>query len=375
MKTPTKIAFALIVAASTSIYAQNNSNKGYENNSQTKNDSLGLAGDNLDLSAVLNIFKQAKDLETFEKNLNAADEKVNNLDLNHDGQVDYIRVVESSNDSIHTLVLQVPVSKSESQDVAVIQVEKVDKSTAHVQIVGDEALYGKNYVIEPKDDSRTEQQQSGKPQNGSNTSTNNKNALNYSKNITNPSNNDVVINANTNTDNSIYYNNYPQSFVNAWGWGSVSVMFGPSYSYWNSPYYWGYYPTGWYCWSPFGCYAYHQRIMSYGYYNNYGRGNYNHMRLAYNGYYGGRVYSPYVQKTIKSSGSVYGHNTFVINNSFHNNTQVTNHMLNNGGWNNHHNDNFGGGWHGGAHGGGIRMGAGGHGGGGHMGGGVRGGRH
>ncbi len=61
MKTSTIIALTLIVA-SIRIYAQNNRNTGYENNSQTKTDSLGLAGDNLNLLAVLNIFKKAKHL-------------------------------------------------------------------------------------------------------------------------------------------------------------------------------------------------------------------------------------------------------------------------------------------------------------------------
>lgn len=371
MKTLAKIAFTLMVAT-TSVYAQNTNNLDYQNNSQTKDDTLGLAGDNLDLSSVLNIFKQAKDVEAFEKNLNAADSKVNNLDLNHDGQVDYIRVAESGNDSMHTLVLQVPVSKSESQDVAVIQVEKVDKNTAHVQIVGDETLYGKNYVIEPKDDSKVAQQPAVNQQKGSGPASSSGQSLNYSQNIVNTSNSDVVVNSNSTANSSIYYNNYPTSFVNAWTWGPVSFMFAPRYSYWNSPYYWGYYPLGWYGWSPFGCYAYHQRIMGYGYYNNYCRGNYNHMRLSYNVYYGNRVSSVYVQKTARPSGSVYGHNTFVVNNSFHNNTQFTNHLQNNGGWNNHHRDNFGGGWHGGGYSGGGRM-AGGavHMGGGHMGGGHR----
>src|ERR1700757_4054105 len=118
---------------------------------QSPKDSLGLPGDNLDLAAVLNIFKESTSTEDFEKKLNAADTKINNLDLNHDGQVDYIRVIESGNDKNRELVLQVPVSKSESQDVAVIQLEKKDNNLAHVQIVGDETLYGKNYIIEPQE--------------------------------------------------------------------------------------------------------------------------------------------------------------------------------------------------------------------------------
>ncbi len=42
--------------------------------------------------------------------------------------------------------------KTESQDVAVILLDKV-KGKVSLQIVGDEELYGKDYVIEPKGNS------------------------------------------------------------------------------------------------------------------------------------------------------------------------------------------------------------------------------
>jgi len=53
----------------------------------------GLPGDNLNLYGVLNLFQQSPTLEQFEKSLNAEDQKVNNLDLNNDGKIDYIHVV------------------------------------------------------------------------------------------------------------------------------------------------------------------------------------------------------------------------------------------------------------------------------------------
>ncbi|MFZ6011030.1 MAG: hypothetical protein ACOYXT_11855, partial [Bacteroidota bacterium] len=123
-------------------------------NSFSQSDSLGMAGDHLDLKAVLTIFKESANTEEFEKKLNAADTKVNNLDLNGDGQVDYLRVIDTKKEDEHSIIIQAPISKSESQDIAVIHVEKKGDNNAHLQIVGDETLYGKDYIIEPDDEGK-----------------------------------------------------------------------------------------------------------------------------------------------------------------------------------------------------------------------------
>ena len=57
--------------------------------------------DNLDLEAVASLFGEAKNLEDFEKKLNDPETKISNLDLNEDGEVDYLRVVENSDDKTH----------------------------------------------------------------------------------------------------------------------------------------------------------------------------------------------------------------------------------------------------------------------------------
>jgi hypothetical protein len=41
------------------------------------------------------------------------------------------------------------VSSTEFQDVAVIEVSKNNSGRAIVQIIGDEALYGRDYIVEP----------------------------------------------------------------------------------------------------------------------------------------------------------------------------------------------------------------------------------
>lgn len=121
---------------------------------QTDDDtaSLGLPGDNLDLYAVLTLFQKSKTIEAFEKSLNDEQTKINNLDLNLDKKVDFIKVKTTQEDSSYTFILQVDVTKTETQDVAVILLNK-DKGKVSLQIVGDEALYGKDYVIEPKGNS------------------------------------------------------------------------------------------------------------------------------------------------------------------------------------------------------------------------------
>ena len=63
--------------------------------SQTEKDTalLGLPGDNLDLYAVLNLFQKSKTIEDFEKSLNDEKTGINNLDLDLDKKVDFIKVV------------------------------------------------------------------------------------------------------------------------------------------------------------------------------------------------------------------------------------------------------------------------------------------
>ncbi|MFT5860929.1 MAG: hypothetical protein ACI865_003045 [Flavobacteriaceae bacterium] len=115
-------------------------------------DSTGMEGDNLDLNGVLELFKDSEDIEDFEQKLNTESNGVNNLDLDEDGEVDYIRVVDHADGDAHSFALQVPVSESESQDVAVIEMEEVDDETVNLQVIGDSELYGEDFMVEPADE-------------------------------------------------------------------------------------------------------------------------------------------------------------------------------------------------------------------------------
>jgi len=172
----------------------------------TEADSTGLEGDNLDLNAVLEIFKESESPEDFEKKLNSESNNVNNLDLNEDGEVDYIRVVDSGDSAAHALTLQVPVTESESQDVAVIEIEETAKDTANLQIVGDEELYGENYILVPQAKSSS-----------------------------------VVM-------------------LNVYSWRPVRHMWGPKYVFWVSPWRYKHHPKWYRPWKRVHWNVYHGRV-------------------------------------------------------------------------------------------------------------------
>ncbi|WP_123922179.1 hypothetical protein [Flavobacterium plurextorum] len=195
--------------------------------SQTNDEpvALGLPGDNLNLYAVLDVFQKSKTLEDFEKALNDPETKVNNLDLNNDGEIDYIEIESHKEGNTHVIVLQVAVNSKETQDVAVIEVDKDKKNNVHVQAIGDEDLYGKNYIVEPADTV------SGTPNPG------------YKGDQTVIINNNTTNNYNTTTSPS-----YVSTSVSAWP--VVLFLFSPVYVAYRSPWYWGYYPPYWRPWRP-----------------------------------------------------------------------------------------------------------------------------
>ena len=158
------------------------------------------AADGLDLKAVGELFKNSKDAAAFEKALNDPDQGVNNLDLDDNGEVDYIRVLDEVSGNTHVLVMQVQLSKTEYQDVATIEVEKSNDGNYNVQLHGNKQIYGVNYYVHP-----------------------------------------VGVN-----------------------WASVafvSWLYRPYYKPYRSPYYWGYYPRYWRPWRPLSLSVYRTRTV------------------------------------------------------------------------------------------------------------------
>lgn len=162
-----------------------------------------VPGDNFSLEGALELFKKSASPEEFERLLNSESSNVNNLDLNGDGLIDYVKVVAHQDRNVHIFVLQAVISKDERQDVAVIELEKLEDGKAVLQIVGDADIYGIETIIEPTTE--------------------------------------VRVNAGTTTSHTV---------VNVWAWPSVQYIYGPYYAGWVSPWAWSYYPRWWSPWRP-----------------------------------------------------------------------------------------------------------------------------
>ncbi len=113
----------------------------YAGNYDVTVQTLTPASDGLDLKAVGALLKKARDAESLERLINDPKEGVNNLDLNGDGKVDYIKVTEYGDDNVRGFALTTEPAKGEEQEIATIEVEK-SKDKAQVEIQGNEQIYG-----------------------------------------------------------------------------------------------------------------------------------------------------------------------------------------------------------------------------------------
>ena len=102
----------------------------------------------LDLNAVAAAFAQSATIRDFELLLNTSRYMLSNLDLNGDGYVDYIRVLETQRGYTHVLLLQAVVGLNLYQDVATIVAESTPGRT-YVQVIGAQYIYGTGYIVEP----------------------------------------------------------------------------------------------------------------------------------------------------------------------------------------------------------------------------------
>ncbi len=227
---------------------------------------LGLPGDNLNLYAVMNLFQESETLEGFERSLNDPEIMVNNLDLNGNSLVDYIMVLDYKEDNIHSIVLRVALNKNEFQDVAVFTVEKFRDGSVQIQLVGDEALYGKNYIIEPI---------YAETPNPGYTGTVSQQTTSAKRNVT------VV--------QTTYYE--------VASWPVIVYISRPAYRVYRSSWGWGYYPSYWSPWAPsywHYYYGYHYNCYDH-YYAYYRPWRHHRSRHYHTTYYSGiRTYSPTV---------------------------------------------------------------------------------
>lgn len=102
----------------------------------------------LDLNAVAAAFAESRSVQEFEQLLNSSRYMINNLDLNRDGWIDYLRVIEMHQGVYHTLLIQACLAPSVFQDVATLVAEH-RPDALYVEVIGDRWLYGPNYVVRP----------------------------------------------------------------------------------------------------------------------------------------------------------------------------------------------------------------------------------
>lgn len=176
----------------------------------TNNDSTGLDGDHFSLEGALELFKQSDSPEAFEKALNTENNYVNNLDLDQDGEIDYIRVEDMVEGDMHAITLSVNLSEDETQDIAVIGIEKQGPEEAILQIIGDANLYGEEKIVEPFDLEVEGNDGKGGPAIGA----------------------------------------YRAVVVNVWLWPFVVHVYRPAYRPYRSPWRYRYYPTWFRPWRP-----------------------------------------------------------------------------------------------------------------------------
>ena len=156
----------------------------------------------LDLYSVAEIFKDAENLEDFERDINDPEIGINNLDLDEDGYVDYIRVVEQITDYTHLIILQVLLGDDEFQDIATIEVEKTDENEYNMQVHGNEVFYGDDYYVAP-------------------------------------------------------------TYVHVYRWPIITWIYRPVYRPYRSVYYYGYYPRSWRHYHPVTHHVYRTRAVRY----------------------------------------------------------------------------------------------------------------
>lgn len=183
-----------------------------------ENDQPEFTGDDFSLEGALAVFKNSNTLEEFEKRINEENSNVNNLDLNKDGQTDYIVVEDIKENNTHVIVLSTYLSEGEKQDIATIGIEKTGEAEAVLDITGDDRLYAANTIVEPYEAAQSiDNTKSG------------------------PAMPEIITN---------------RIVVNVWFWPSVRFLYAPGYVVWVSPHHWAYYPHWWKPWR-----VYHHSIF------------------------------------------------------------------------------------------------------------------
>lgn len=103
-----------------------------------------LDGENFDLELVGQLATQSASVGEFEKVINDPETGVNNLDLDGNGEVDWITVTEAESTipTSRLMSLAVYFSDTDVEEVATIEIDKTNPAGGEVHLVGSERLYG-----------------------------------------------------------------------------------------------------------------------------------------------------------------------------------------------------------------------------------------
>ena len=97
-------------------------------------------GDNLNLQALGELVKNSTSAQDIEDKLNSPN-SINNLDLDNDGNVDYIKVTEYGSGNQRGFSFTVDLANSQSQEIATIEVNQGNDG-AQMNVHGNQQLYG-----------------------------------------------------------------------------------------------------------------------------------------------------------------------------------------------------------------------------------------
>lgn len=143
-----KNLFILLVATLTFVSCKE-TNNGYDNAQVVVNQptisvtpEVSNLGDNLNLQALGELVKNSTSAQDIEDKLNS-NGSINNLDLDGNGSVDYIKVTEYGDGNQRGFSFTVDVANGQTQEIATIEVNQ-GSNDAQMNIQGNQQLYGNN---------------------------------------------------------------------------------------------------------------------------------------------------------------------------------------------------------------------------------------
>lgn len=118
-----------------------------DNDNETNGNDIAV---NIDVEAIARAFGEAANLDSFEMMINNPEHPLTNLDLNLDGYVDYLRVLEMTKKKDHLVIVQAVLNDSLFQDVVTfdIEIDEISTEKVTVLIIGDPYIFGDDYVLE-----------------------------------------------------------------------------------------------------------------------------------------------------------------------------------------------------------------------------------